>query len=401
MRRSRGLAAGGVLVVLLGGLLGATLWPEQQQVQRTRALVAATLIAPGDALSEENVVWVQFQGPVPMPVLTAGVEATQGLVAAVDIPGGTLLHQGLLVSLEEAQDAAGRSVVEMPRELLPQRAVPGSVVTLIEVPSLQTQELLNSCGTYLYELRRVSVEVTGLPDEVPVMGSAQACEAAEASWSLPERIGAGPLVGGRDCAVELAAVQSDSTISKRFTRVAELSGAASEKAVAEAEAMAAGDYGEQVGRDMKVRLAAVSAEIAEEALADFENTHEFLGAVGAAETAELVRGLITLAEDDWAAIASNGASAAQVEQSALQNARAQVEQSAADEAAALPHRCVEEEPVAWPSGTGALEVKVIALREALAEIAVDSASVTGVMEVIREGRVVSFVGAVGGSDGSG
>ena len=392
MRRSRGLFAAGAVLVLLGGIVGAALWPESGVVQRTSVLVASTQIVPGEALSAENTLRVSIEGPVAVPVIVQDPSELVGLVAGVLIPGGTVLHQGLLVSLEESVRAAGRAVVEMGAEVLPLRAVPGSYVRLVEIPSGETAQLLEACGSYLYELRQVSVERTGLPEEVPVVGSAQACEAAEVSWSLPDRIGAGPVVGGRECGTGEER-EAPGTLSERFTRVAEMSGASAEAAVAEAERLA-GEVGVDWGaRQRRVRLAEISDSLAGRAVDELEATHEVLALLGGAEGAALVRELTERAEADLGMAGSGAAAVARVVDEALREAREKVAQSAADEAAAVPHRCVEELGVNWPSGRGSIEVQVLAVRGSVAEIGVESEYVTGVLEAIGEGRVVGYMAA--------
>ena len=392
MRRSRGLLAAGVLVILVGGLVGATLWPEQQQLQRTPALATAELIPQGEALTSNNTVWVTLEGRVDLPVLQQPPETLEGLVTAVPVAGGTLLHQGLLVSVEESVEAAGRAVVEMDAALLPLRATPGSMVQLVEVPSSDTLGLLEACGSYLYELRQVSVELTGLPEEVPVLGSAQACEAAQVSWSLPERIGEGPKVGGRDCDVEIAEALQESaglgTVSERFRRVAALSALAAEEAVADAETFAAEASATRIGLVGRwERLAEISEVLSGRALDEVEGTYRSVEIIAAAEDAALVRGLQQAAEEDRAAVVDAAAEA-------LREARTATQQSAADEIAARPHRCVEEDAVPWPAGRGAIGVQVLAIRDAVAEIGVEGAHVTGVIEVLRENRAVAYMGPV-------
>lgn len=399
MRRSRGLLAAGILVVLVGGLVGATLWPQQQLLQRTRALAAAELIPQGEALTEDNTVWVTLEGRVDLPVLQQPPETLAGLATVVPIAGGTLLHQGLLVSVEESVDAAGRAVVEMDASLLPLRATPGSMVQLVEVPSPDTLGLLEACGSYLYELRQVSVELTGLPEEVPVLGSAQACEAAEASWSLPERIGEGPNVGGRDCDAEVAEAIVASgglgTVSERFRRIAELSALAAEEAVADAETFAAEAATSRVGLvERWERLAVVSDVLSGRALEAVEGTYGSAEIMAAGEDAAVVRGLLQAAGDDRAAVVDAAAEA-------LLRAREAVRQSAQDEQAARPHRCVEEDAVPWPAGRGAIGVQILAIRDTVAEIGVDGEHVTGVIEVLRENRAVAYMGPVAGENGPG
>ena len=394
MSRSRGLFAAGAVMVLLGGIAGAALWPESAVVRRTSALVASTLIAPGEEFTAENTLTVVLEGAVVVPVISGAADVLAGFVAGVEIPAGTVLHQGMVVSVEAAVEAAGRAVVEMPAGVLPLRAVPGSYVQLVEIPSAETSGLLEACGSYLYELSQVSIERTGLPEEVPVVGSAQACEAAEASWSLPERIGVGPEVGGRDCAAE-GERDSLATVSERFTRVAEMSGTLAEEAVARAEELMLSEWEQDSEAGPMEALAAISEGAAERALADLELVHSTLGPVSAADAASLVRILLEEAERDRVeleALADAGLSAVT---GAVNEARERTVQSAADEVAAVPHRCVEEPALNWPSGRGTIEVQVLAVRGEVAEIGVVVEHVTGILEAVGENRIVGYMVGVG------
>ncbi len=388
MSNGRGLAAVGIVVVLVGAVLGGVLWPEQRQVQQTAVLVAAQKIPRGSTVTDAVVVTAVIEGPVTVPVMVS-VGAAESLVAMVDIPGGTVLHQGLFASADDVSAAAGRATVEMDSELLPLRATAGSWVRLMEVASAETEGLLEACGRYLFELQRVSVELTGLPEEVPVAGSASACEAAGSSWSLPDRVGEGPLVGGRDCSVESGA-EVDATVSRRFARVADLSAATAERAVAAAEAGADVVGNEDAVADRRAALAAVSAELADLALADLQQRWLEGSWEESAELARAARDLIEQAEADRAAAVGSVTDVAQIEDALLEVAREKSVESAVDEVAAVPHRCVEEDPVPWPAGIGSIDVEVLAVRGDVAEIAVDSAHVTGVIEALREGRVVAY-----------
>lgn len=377
-------------MVLLGGLAGATLWPESAPVRRTEVLAAATLVAPGEELTAENTLVVVFEGPVAVPVITASADALAGFVAGVEIPPGTVLHQGMLVSTEASVEVLGRAVVEMPAGVLPLRAVPGSHVRLVEIPSGETKGLLDACGSYLYELRQVSIERTGLPEEVPVVGSAQACEAAEVSWSLPERIGEGPKVGGRDCAAE-GEREALGTVSERFTRVSEMSARLAEEAVARAEGLMFVEPTGMVEAERRTQLAEVSDAAAERALADLMVVHLEMAPVPAAEAAALVRILLEEAAKDRETLEALGPADVSSLVAAVNEARSSTVQSAADEAAAVPHRCVEEQAVNWPAGRGTIEVQVLAVRGDIAEIGVETEHVTGVLEAVGENRVVGYM----------
>ena len=172
-----------------------------------------------------------------------------------------------------------------------------------------------------------------------------------------------------------------------------MSAAVAESAVAEAERVAAGAGGELHAQRRRVALAAVSDSLAERALEELLAVQSGLGVLDTADAAALVRSLIEGAEADRAAAESGAASAAAVVDAAVGNARRKVAESAADEVAAVPHRCVEEPAVPWPAGRGTIEVEVLAVRGAIAEIGVDAEHVSGVLEAVREGRVVGFVAA--------